>query len=83
MPSGTQIAMTEKGWVTEEAFKLWLEHFNRYRTKGKVILILDGHLSHRNLAVVDLCEFLEIKMVLIPRTHLMLSSRLMCHILSH
>ena len=66
MPSGTQIAMTEKGWVTEEAFKLWLEHFNRYRTKGKVILILDGHLSHTNLAVVDLCESLEIEMVLIP-----------------
>lgn len=41
-------------------------HFNRYRTKGKVILILDGHLSHTNLAVVDLCESFEIQLVLIP-----------------
>ncbi|KAF2891979.1 hypothetical protein ILUMI_14194 [Ignelater luminosus] len=35
MPSGTEVAMSEKGWVTEKAFKLWLQHFNRYRTKGK------------------------------------------------
>lgn len=33
MPSGTEIFMTEKGWVTEEAFKAWLIHFNRYRTR--------------------------------------------------
>nr|XP_026499981.1 uncharacterized protein LOC113403610 [Vanessa tameamea] len=46
MLPGTEVAMTEKGWVTEEAFKLWLQHFNRYRTPGKVILILDGHASH-------------------------------------
>lgn len=66
MPSGTEIAMTEKGWVTEEAFKLWLHHFNRYRTQGKVILILDGHATHTSFAVVDLCESLEIELVLIP-----------------
>ncbi|XP_020287527.1 uncharacterized protein LOC109856551 [Pseudomyrmex gracilis] len=66
MPSGTEIVMTEKGWITEDAFKMWLDHFNRYRTKGKVILILDGHLSHTNLAVVDLCEASEIELVLIP-----------------
>lgn len=69
MSSGTEIVMTEKGWVTEEAFKKWLEHFNRYRTKGKVILILDGHVSHTNLTVVDLCEASEIELVLIlPHT---------------
>lgn len=66
MPSGTEIFMTEKGWVTEEAFKVWLIHFNRYRTKGKVILILDGHVSHTNLAVVDLCEKSDIELVLLP-----------------
>ncbi|KAF2886381.1 hypothetical protein ILUMI_19792 [Ignelater luminosus] len=41
MPSDTEVAMTEKCWVTDETFKLWLQHFNRYQTKGKVILILD------------------------------------------
>lgn len=66
MPPGTEIFMTEKGWVTETAFKEWLAHFNRHRTQGKVILILDGHLSHTNLAVVDLCEDSDIELILIP-----------------
>ncbi|XP_018358953.1 PREDICTED: uncharacterized protein LOC108758464 [Trachymyrmex cornetzi] len=66
IPPRTEIFMTEKGWVTEEAFKAWLSHFNRFRTKGKVILILDGHLSHTNLTVVDLCEESDIELILIP-----------------
>ncbi|XP_045450942.1 uncharacterized protein LOC123659815 [Melitaea cinxia] len=66
MPPGTEVAMTEKGWVTEEAFKLWLQHFNRYRTPGKVILILDGHASHTSYSVVDLCDSFEIELVLLP-----------------
>lgn len=40
--------------------------FQSHRTKGKVILILNGHLSHTNLAVVDLCESFEIQLVLLP-----------------
>ncbi|CAB3231899.1 unnamed protein product [Arctia plantaginis] len=66
MPPGTEVAMTEKGWVTEEAFKLWLQHFNRYRTPGKVVLILDGHASHTSYSVVDLCDSFEIELVLLP-----------------
>ncbi|CAG5035003.1 unnamed protein product [Parnassius apollo] len=66
MPPGTEVAMTENGWVTEEAFKLWLQHFNRYRTPGKVVLILDGHASHTSYSVVDLCDSFEIELVLLP-----------------
>lgn len=66
MPPGTEVAMTEKGWVNEEAFKLWLQHFNRYRTPGKVVLILDGHASHTSYSVVDLCDSFEIELVLLP-----------------
>ncbi|CAB3225015.1 unnamed protein product [Arctia plantaginis] len=66
MPPGTEVAMTEKGWVTEEAFKLWLQHFNRHRTPGIVVLILDGHASHTSYSVVDLCDSFEIELVLLP-----------------
>lgn len=66
MPPGTEIVMTEKGWVTEKAFQLWLQHFNRYRTQGKVILILDGHASHTIYSVVDLCDSLDIELLLLP-----------------
>lgn len=66
MPPGTEIVMTEKGWLNEEAFQLWLQHFNRYRTQGKVILILDGHASHTSYSVVDLCDSLDIELVLLP-----------------
>lgn len=66
MPAGTEIVMTEKGWVNEDAFQLWLQHFNRYRTQGKVILILDGHASHTTYSVVDLCDSLDIELVLLP-----------------
>ncbi|KAF2885591.1 hypothetical protein ILUMI_20575 [Ignelater luminosus] len=48
MPSGTEVAMSEKGWVTEEAFKLWLQHFNRYRTKGKTTA---WQYSHTNMGI--------------------------------
>lgn len=65
-PPGTEIFMTEKGCITEEAFKAWLIHFNRYRMKGKVTLILNGHIPHINLAVVDLCEESDIQLVLLP-----------------
>ncbi|KAF2901188.1 hypothetical protein ILUMI_04997 [Ignelater luminosus] len=48
MPSGTEVAITEKGWVTEEAFKLWLQHFNRYRTKEKTT---SWQHSHTNMGI--------------------------------
>lgn len=66
MPPGTEIAMTEKGWINEDTFKLWVHHFNKYRTRGKVILLLDGHASHVSYSVVDLCDSLDIELVLLP-----------------
>lgn len=46
MPPDIEIIMTEKGWVNEEAFRIWLQQFNRYLIQANVIEILDGHKSH-------------------------------------
>ncbi|XP_069685882.1 uncharacterized protein [Periplaneta americana] len=66
MPAGTEVCMTESGWVNEEAFGKWLKHFNKHRTPGKVILILDGHHSHTSFATADLCEKYGIEVLLLP-----------------
>ncbi|KAJ4425458.1 hypothetical protein ANN_28074, partial [Periplaneta americana] len=50
MPAGTEVCMTESGWVNEEAFGKWLKHFNKHRTPGKkkqsVNIICDSSEEH-------------------------------------
>lgn len=55
-PPGTIGAVSDNGWVTSELFLKWLEHFIAFAKptkEQKVILLVDGHVSHKTLAVVE------------------------------
>ncbi|KAJ4434095.1 hypothetical protein ANN_16415 [Periplaneta americana] len=55
-PNGTKVITTESGWITEDAFLLWLKHFERFRAPGPSVLVLDGHISHKSLRALEFCE---------------------------
>lgn len=54
-PAGTLNLCQERGWMTGELFYKWLQHFVSYAapsTEQKVLLLLDGHASHKNYEAV-------------------------------
>lgn len=57
-PVGAIGAATPSGWINEEVFEKWFDHFLKIVVPGgrsdPVLLILDGHTSHtRNLGVIE------------------------------
>ena len=55
-----RIGVSDNGWTTNEIGIAWLKHFVE-QIKGRrvgsyVLLIIDGHESHKSLAFQDLCE---------------------------
>lgn len=57
-PNGTVGAATKSGWVNEEKFLEWFDHFIKYvQPKSRdrpVVLIMDGHSSHtKNLLLIE------------------------------
>ncbi|GLV46268.1 hypothetical protein CBL_12345 [Carabus blaptoides fortunei] len=46
----------EKGWMTSEIFLKWLKHFIKYSKAtpdNKILLLLEGHCSHKSLEVIE------------------------------
>ena len=51
-PAGTLCIPQESGWMTGQVFLQWLQHFQKYAKASlteKVLLIVDGHSSHKYL----------------------------------
>lgn len=68
-PPGTVAEYNPSGWMTEEIFLSWMQHFQRHTrcTKNdKVILLLDNHASHISLNVVHYAKEHGIEMVSFP-----------------
>lgn len=42
MPNGSVVHMSDSGYMTSEAFSVFLDHVSRCKPRGKVLLILDG-----------------------------------------
>lgn len=59
-PPGTTSACNPKGWITAEIFTVWFKQFIQFTgvsPSNKVLLLLDGHVSHtQNLDVIDLAR---------------------------
>ncbi|XP_023233357.1 uncharacterized protein LOC111633062 [Centruroides sculpturatus] len=66
LPSGSEVRLTKRGWINEEVFLEWIEHFNKYRTPGKVVLILDGQQCLSTLMCVEMCEKNDIELLFLP-----------------
>ena len=62
-PVGSVGYARASGWVNSELFIKWLEHFIAFAKPSKdkkVILIIDGHASHKTLEAVDCAERVEL-----------------------
>lgn len=58
-PMGTLGIAHESGWMTGEVFLKWLQHFINYvkaSKEDKVLLIVDGHSSHKYVEVLKLAK---------------------------
>ena len=68
-PPGSLIAHQENGWMDSNLFVKYLEHFVRHvrpSTSSKVLLILDGHHTHKTVAAVDFCKQHGIVLLCLP-----------------
>ena len=44
---GTLYGLSPKGWMDQELFDLWLDHFLHYAPSTRpLLLLMDGHSSH-------------------------------------
>ena len=73
--NGTASIATKSGWVNEESFGQWFDHFLNHvqpKTRDKqVVVIMDGRGSHtKNLGVIDKardnCHFAVVTIALYP-----------------
>lgn len=49
----------DKGWMSGEVFLQWMKHFVRYAKPdgtNKILLLLDGHSSHKSLEVLEFAK---------------------------
>ena len=70
-PNGTIGVATKSGWVNEETFLKWFEHFvTQVQPKSRdqpVVLILDGHSSHtKNLVLIEKARDNNVVLISLP-----------------
>lgn len=59
LPPGSLGLFHETGWMTADSFFLWLEHFQKFvkaSPESKVLLLLDGHTSHKSLKALTFAK---------------------------
>lgn len=58
-PPGAIGLTQEKGWMNSEVFLKWLNHFVKFAkptVENKVLLLVDGHSSHKSLEVITFAK---------------------------
>ncbi|KAJ4438714.1 hypothetical protein ANN_14661 [Periplaneta americana] len=50
LPAGSEVAMSDSGYVNEDVFLKWLEHFQKHCSPVKCLLILAGIMSRTHIA---------------------------------
>jgi DDE superfamily endonuclease len=68
-PPGTIGVATVSGWINSDVFIKWLNHFVAHAKptpEKPVILLLDGHASHKTLAAVEFCRAKHITLLSFP-----------------
>lgn len=69
LPPGSLGLFHETGWMTGDTFVLWLEHFQNIvnaSIESKVLLLLDGHSSHKSLKALTFAKNNGIVMLCFP-----------------
>lgn len=68
-PTGSIGFPQESGWMTGELFVKWMCHFQKFSHASKespVLLVLDGHVSHKNYKVLQYAKENGIILVCLP-----------------
>src|SRR5271170_2099372 len=56
-PAGTVMGFTESGYMREDVFQMYIEHFNKSIPPARpVLLMMDGHKSHISYTSVNFCH---------------------------
>ncbi|KAG5896402.1 hypothetical protein JTB14_022490 [Gonioctena quinquepunctata] len=70
-PIAAKYECSKNGWITEELFVKWLQHFvvdAKPSENEKLLLILDNNCSHVSLAAYDFCRANNIMLSIPPHT---------------
>lgn len=68
-PIGSIGTANKSGWMQEEDFLVFLQHFKKYTNcslENKVLLLLDNHSSHVSIRCIDFCKDNGIVMLSFP-----------------
>lgn len=68
-PSGSIGACSTNGWVDSKLFVKWLNHFVEFVRPApdkKVLLVMDGHGSHKSLEAVEVARSHGVVMICLP-----------------
>lgn len=66
-PANTTFAVTDSGYMTTDLFLRWLEIFiANIPPIRPVLLIMDGHLSHVSVGVIEVAKQNRIEMLILP-----------------
>jgi hypothetical protein len=79
VPSGTVAGFTKTGYMHENLFRMYIEHFARSIPPVRpVLLMLDGHSSHIDLISINFCRDNDILLYVLPSntTHLLQPSEI-------
>jgi hypothetical protein len=41
LPAGSGVALSSSGYINDDTFHQWLQHFHKHRSREKCLLILD------------------------------------------
>ncbi|KAJ8881853.1 hypothetical protein PR048_018339 [Dryococelus australis] len=66
LPNGSVVCMSESGYINEEIFLKFLEHFQDHSVPGRLLLISDGHSSRAALSALLYCQTNDIEMLCLP-----------------
>nr|XP_039260173.1 uncharacterized protein LOC120336543 [Styela clava] len=77
-PDGSRCHVTDKGWMTKDSFYDWMEqlfipNLPNKSTRGAVVLLLDGHTSHKDFRTSTLARENNIILYCLPAhtTHIL------------
>ena len=69
---GTLYGLSPKGWMDQEFFDLWMDHFLHYAPPARPLLLMDGHSSHYCPSAIHIASQHQVVMMALPpnTTHL-------------
>ncbi|XP_035217370.1 uncharacterized protein LOC118190721 [Stegodyphus dumicola] len=59
LPNGSTLEMSDSGYMTSEVFNKFLDHLNKHKPQGKILLIIDGHAKIRIHCIKRQCSELR------------------------